>query len=80
MIVKGGQRPNGHLSHREECGIQVLQLQPRLPANPLGLVLVDDAGQVGVLLHLLGDQEVGADDLHHRVVAKDPCEEAGPEA
>ena len=71
MIVKGGQRPNGHLSHREECGIQVLQLQPRLPANPLGLVLYKDLAEDRVLTNFIRYDEVRADDFDDSVISQD---------
>ena len=62
-----------HLLEAEEGGVHVLELQPRLPADPLRPLLHEDPGQDGVApRHLLRHDEVRADDLHHGVIRQDP--------
>ena len=58
VVVECGQGSGQHLPHREEGGVQVLELEAGLPAHPLGLVLVDDPAQVRVLLNFLVEKNL----------------------
>ena len=44
--------------YREESSVQVLEVEPSLPAHPLRLVLGDDPANLGVLLDFLGEMRL----------------------